>query len=280
VQPEALVLVGGLASYGRGGGVAPLRFLRELACVDGRLRPLRRPECKGFRRLPGDGFAHHPYSTRTPPDAVEAGAQPDDAPLARTGALVSLLGRLADSGRVDAGLRDVYLTEYGYETDPPDPGAPFGPSRAARMSAWAEAIAAREPRVRSVAQFLVRDLPGRAGAQREGRLSDWQSGVLFLDGSRKPLAATLAAPLHAEQGAPGRLRVWGRIRPGEGRRPVRISTREPGGRWRVSFEGETDERGIVERTLRGGRRTLLRISRRVDGRWRGGPVVDVLEPSR
>ncbi|MDQ4049029.1 MAG: glycoside hydrolase family 5 protein, partial [Actinomycetota bacterium] len=56
VQPGSTVLVGGLAAYGRG-GVAPLRFLRELACVDGRLRPLARPECAGFEPVPGDGFA-------------------------------------------------------------------------------------------------------------------------------------------------------------------------------------------------------------------------------
>ena len=205
-------------------------------------------------------------------------AEPDDAPLARIGTLAELLGRLAADGRIDPALRDLYLTEYGYETDPPDPGAPFRPERAAQMSSWAEAIAARQPRVRTVAQFLVRDLPGGSGAQREGRLRDWQSGVLFLDGRPKPLAAALAAPLHAEPGEPGRLRVWGRVRPEAGPRPVRIETREPRGRWRVAFEGETDERGIVERIVPGGRRTKLRSARWVRGGWRGGPAIGVVEP--
>jgi len=279
VQPDALVLVGGLAAYGRRGGVAPLRFVRELACVDARLRPLRRPECARFRRVAGDGFAYHPYSTRTLPDQVEHDAEPDDAPLARIGSVAALLDRLAAAGRVDPHLREVYLTEYGYETNPPDPGAPFDPPRAARMSSWAEAIAAREPRVRTVAQFLVRDLPGRAGAQREGRLSDWQSGLLFGDGRPKPLASVLPAPLHARPGPRGRVRVWGRVRPGEGRRRVRVETMEPGGRTRVAFEGRTDRRGVLERTVPGGPTTLLRISRRSGDRWVRGPLVDVTEPS-
>ena len=280
VQPDSLVLVGGLAAYGHRGGVPPLRFLRELACVDDRLKPLGRPECASFRRVPGDGFAHHPYSTRTFPDEVERGADPDDVPLARIGSLAGLLDALAARGRVDPAMRDLYLTEYGYETDPPDPGAPFGPDRAARMSSWAEAIAARQPRVRTVAQFLVRDLPPRPGAQREGRLSDWQSGFLFLDGRPKPLAAALPAPLHAQVGRGGRLSVWGRVRPGTGRRPIRIDSLEPGGRWRVVFEGETDDRGIVERTLPGGAQSRLRSARRVGEEWRVGLVVVPVGPDR
>ncbi|MDQ4048192.1 MAG: hypothetical protein M3131_02260, partial [Actinomycetota bacterium] len=277
VQPGSTVLVGGLAAYGRG-GVAPLRFLRELACVDELLRPLQRPECAGFRRLPGDGFAYHPYSTRTFPNHAERTATPDDAPLARLGELAKLLSALVAGGRLDPGLRDLYLTEYGYETNPPDPGAPFGPERAARMSSWAEAIATRVPAVRTVAQFLVRDLPGRAGAQREGRLSDWQSGFLFLDGRPKPLAVALAMPLHAERGAGRAVHLWGRVRPGEGRQPVRVDAIAPGGRARAAFEGETDERGVLERTVRAGPRTLFRIARQVNGQWVTGPPVDAIDP--
>ena len=277
VQPRSTVLVGGLAAYGRA-GVPPLRFVRELACVDAQLRPLGRPECAGFRRVPGDGFAYHPYSTRTFPNHAERTATGDDAPLARLGELSRLLDALVAGGRLDPRLRDVYLTEYGYETNPPDPGAPFDPGRAARMSSWAEALAARVPAVRTVAQFLVRDLPGRAGAQREGGLSDWQSGFVFLDGRPKPLAAALPAPLHAERAPGGAVRLWGRVRPGRGRRPVRIEAIVPGRRARVAFRGETDERGILEHTLRARSGTLFRIARRVDGRWVPGPPVDAIGP--
>ncbi len=69
VSPGNRVLVGGLASFGLPGrgarsNIGPLRFTRELACVDSRLRPLRRRECRNFRPLRADGFAHHPYSLR------------------------------------------------------------------------------------------------------------------------------------------------------------------------------------------------------------------------
>src|SRR3954454_6394835 len=52
VNPHNRVLLGGLASIDRAhpgetSGMPPLLFLRELACVDERLEPLRRPECSG-----------------------------------------------------------------------------------------------------------------------------------------------------------------------------------------------------------------------------------------
>ena len=53
VRPDASVLIGGTsftgAYSGRGtGGVPPLRFLRELACVGRRFKPLRRSGCGAF----------------------------------------------------------------------------------------------------------------------------------------------------------------------------------------------------------------------------------------
>jgi hypothetical protein len=277
--PATRVLIGGLAAHGRRDGVPPLRFLREMACVDAALRPLARAECRGFRRIPGDGFAHHPYSLRTRPHLLEPGASPDDVPIARLGQLSALVDQLVAAGRLAAGLRDLYLTEYAYETRPPDPGAPFGPARAARMWAWAEAIAATNPRVRTVAQFLVRDLPGGSGGQSVGALSNWQSGLLFLDGRPKPLAAVIPAPLHAQTAAgEGGVRVWGRVRRGSGPRPVRLEARRGAGAWRVVFEGVTDPNGVLARKVLVPADALLRITRREGDRWLPGAAVDVIRP--
>ena len=275
--PDSTVLVGGLASHGRRDGIPPLRFLRELACVDGRLRPVTKGDCANFKPIEGDGFAHHPYSTRTRPDQVERSASPDDVPMARIGRLIDTLDRLAAAGRVSPKLRRLYITEYAYESNPPDPGAPFNPARAARMMAFGEALAAREPRVRTFAQFMVRDLPGTvAGGQQVGSLSDWQSGLLFTDRRPKPLAFVLPAPLHVEQVDPQFVRLWGRVRPGHGRRPVRIEASPPGKPWRTLFQGRTDSRGIIEAERPAPAGTSFRIGRRVDGRWVFGPPVRAL----
>jgi hypothetical protein len=110
------VLIGGLTSGGtdRPGTyrtIPPLRFLRELACVDGSLRPLRVPECSGFRPLQADGFAMHPYMHRHPPETHLP--NPDSVGISDLDRLSSLLDRLNRRGRIRTRL-PIYVTEFGY----------------------------------------------------------------------------------------------------------------------------------------------------------------------
>jgi hypothetical protein len=139
--------------------------------------------------------------------------RPDTATLADTGRLTALLERLHAAGRTRERL-DVWITEFGYETNPPDPTQPVSPDRQARWIAEAEAIALASPRVRAWAQFLLRDLPAP---------SDFQTGLEFPDGSRKPALSAFAFPLAARRAGPGRVAFWGRARPGDGERRVRIT---------------------------------------------------------
>ncbi|MBA3749245.1 MAG: hypothetical protein H0W96_17375, partial [Solirubrobacterales bacterium] len=116
------VLLGGLASRGSArpgerSGMQPLRFLRELACVDDRLQPLTDSRCSPFTALQADGFAYHPYTFGTTP----YGPSPriDEVGIGELGRLSALLGALHARGRIERAL-PLYLTEYGYETNPPD----------------------------------------------------------------------------------------------------------------------------------------------------------------
>jgi hypothetical protein len=215
--PDAKVLIGGTSSGGSSvpgrGGVLPLRFLRELACVDADLRPITVGSCAGFQTLPGDGWSHHPYSLRTTPD--KEARDPDALPVASTPRLAATLRTLVDQGRLAPAVADVYLTEYGYETSPPDPRARFTPGQQASLLAQAEFIATRTPAVKSWPQFLLRDLPGDPAGPDGRAFGDWQSGLFYADGSPKPSAASFAAPLFAmcvRQGAAPSVLLWGRVR--------------------------------------------------------------------
>jgi hypothetical protein len=252
VQGDAVVLVGGLASKSTNGrGISPLRFLRELACVDGRLRPLRTAECRGFKALPGDGFTAHPYSLSTPPDARPSKGQPDDLPLGALPKLVSTLDRLVKAGRLEKGLRDVWITEYGYETNPPARTTSFDLDDQVRFLPWAEYLAYRQPRVKAFAQFLLKDLPPAQTVQGQSdrrAFGQWESGLLFADGTDKPAAASFPAGLFVRpaDAKRRRLAVWGRIRPGSGTRTVTLEVRPPGGAWRRL--GTVRTTGVFQRT--------------------------------
>lgn len=194
--PAARILVGGTSSMGSRepgtGGVSPLRFLRRLACVDQRLRPVRTGACADARPIPGDGWAHHPYSLRTEPEDLPA--HPDFATVAATPRLARLLRALVTRGRIAPGVAALYLTEYGYETSPPDPQARFGPDLQADLLARAEDLATADPSVRMWPQFQLVDRPGDPAGPKMRPFGDWQSGLIYADRRPKPALARYPRP--------------------------------------------------------------------------------------
>jgi hypothetical protein len=228
VNPANQVLIGNTAASGGRGGVKPLRFLRELACVDGRLRPLRVPECRFFTPLRADGYAHHPYSPRMAPAGSDRDR--DDAPLADTARLSTLLRALAERGRISPGL-PIYQTEYAYESRPPDPFQRYSALQQARFIGQSTFLAWRDPDTAMFAQFLLRDLGPRPQARPGSRVAwgDFQSGLYYPDGNAKPAAAAFELPFWAQRITVGGQRavlLFGQVRPGSGPQTVQVERRE------------------------------------------------------
>lgn len=215
--PQSTVLIGATSSGGSStpgrSGVPPLRFLRELACVDARLRPKTGGGCAGFKPIPGDGWSHHPYSLRTRPDALPRNR--DKLPVAMTGRLLRTLRQLVAAGRLSPRVADLYHTEYGYETNPPDPQAPFSPEQQPALLAWAEYLGTKDPAVKMWPQFQLRDRPADPAGPTMRPYGDWQSGLLDAAGAPKPAFALFRTPGFARcRTYRGRrvVEVWGRLR--------------------------------------------------------------------
>lgn len=230
--PASRVLIGGTSSMGSStpgkSGVTPLLFLREFACVDRRLRPVRTRECANFTTLPGDGWSHHPYSLQTLPDVLPKDT--DKLPVAATPRLVSTLRRLTDSGRLAPANKTVYMTEYGYETNPPDPQAPFSPQQQGRLLAWAEYLATRDPAVVMWPQFQLRDRPGDPAGPRMRPHGDWQTGLLNADGTPKPAFHEYGAPAFASCTRSHNRRwiaIWSRMRGRQEAANLQVEIRAP-----------------------------------------------------
>lgn len=229
--PDALVLIGATSSLGETRAtdadtrMAPLTFLRALTA-------------KG-PPLPGDGWSHHPYMGGLPPGATDP--QPATVRMGDLDRLTDELHRLFEAGRF---VRDlpVYVTEYGDQTNPPDPTWDITPAEQARRLGEGERIARENPRVRSMAQFLVRDLPERPGADLRTRWRDYQSGLFFVDGRPKPARAAFGLPLTAERSG-DRVAFWGLVRRAGGGR--RVVIRADG---RVVAEARTREDGTFTAT--------------------------------
>ncbi|HEV2776693.1 MAG TPA: hypothetical protein VGV90_13950, partial [Solirubrobacteraceae bacterium] len=119
----------------------------------------------------------------------------------------------------------------------------------ARWLPEAELIARRQPSLRSVAQFLIRDLPARPGRSPRARWGDYQSGLRYEDGRAKPAHASFALALVARRAGATRVAFWGLVRHGSGRRAVRIAVREPDGAWREIAGRRTHADGTFALTV-------------------------------
>lgn len=141
--------------------VAPVAFIRALKLAGAR----------GF-----DAYAHHPYygkrseTPMTPPPPPPRGQPPTAVTLGNFHVLTAEIRRLFGNKRI-------WITEYGYQTNPPDRlfGVTYSQQAAYLQQAWNKLKAI--PQVDMFIWFLLRD---------EARLSGWQSGLFTGRWQRKP----------------------------------------------------------------------------------------------
>jgi hypothetical protein len=257
VRSSVRVLIGNTSSTGgrRGSGpVAPLEFLRELACVDAKLKPRKTKDCANFTLLPGDGWAHHPYSQNERPSRVsKPKTELGDVRMADLPLLAATLDRLVRMGRIAAANRNIYLTEFGYETKG-IPGRPRVDERQqARWMTWAEYLADRVPRVKSFAQFLLRDqppAPERVSQSAARPYGEYSTGLLKVDGTDKVIATSFLAGLFAQLQPKGKVLLYGRLRLGPGPKLIVLQRQVKGGRWTQVARITVDGVASFERTLK------------------------------
>jgi hypothetical protein len=111
----------------------------------------------------------------------------------------------------------LYLTEYGYESNPPNPFRGVAPSRQAAYLDQASYLAWRDPRLRALSQFLLVDAAPDHSYRRGsfGYWSTFQTGLVYLDGAPKPAFYTYALPIFIPAPAftaGDRVTVWGMLR--------------------------------------------------------------------
>jgi hypothetical protein len=141
--------------------VSPLPFLRAMKLGG----------AKGF-----DAYAHHPYygspaeTPSTPPPPGKRGRPPTAVTLGNIDVLIKAIGRLYGK------RMRIWVTEYGYQTNPPDRFYGVTYSKQAKYLTQAVSVVRADPRIDGFLWFLLRD---------EERLGGWQSGLTTFEGKRK-----------------------------------------------------------------------------------------------
>ena len=229
VIPRASIAGGATAPRGGPGGTSPVDFIRGMGRAGARL----------------DAYAHHPHPL-SPAETPTAGG------CARcTTISLATLDRLIQETRNAFGSRvRIWLTELGFQTNPPDRILGVGWGAQARYLAEAQYRAFRTPGVDIVIQYLLRDEPATDA---------WQSGLETVTGRAKPALAAFSLPL-VQVGRRGTsTTVWGQVRPGNGSRPY-VLQRLVGVQWTAVGSGmRTTTRGYLTRTLQADKGTRLRL---------------------
>jgi hypothetical protein len=229
VIPRASIAGGATAPRGGPGGTSPVDFIRGMGRAGARL----------------DAYAHHPHPLSPAETPTSGGC------AACTTISLATLDRLVQETRNAFGSRvRIWLTELGFQTNPPDRILGVGWGTQARYLAEAQHLAYRAAGVDVMIQYLLRDEPATDA---------WQSGLETVSGRAKPALAAFSLPLVQVVRRGLSTTVWGQVRPGTGARPY-VLQRLAGVQWKAVGSGaRTTTRGYVTRTLRADKGTRLRL---------------------
>jgi hypothetical protein len=208
-------LVGGGVTAPRGGSgsVSPVDWIRGMDRAHARL----------------DAYAHHPYPVSRLETPTSGGCkQCENITMAD-------LDRLLSNVKRAFGAKRIWLTEYGYQTNPPDRFFGVSQKTQARYLSEAALRAYRAPRVDMLIHFLVRD---------EAHVGRWQSGLFTINNAPKLAASTFPMPLSRMSIRGATVTLWGQVRPGAGAQTYRLRyTTGHGWRW-LGGSRRTSSRGF------------------------------------
>ena len=198
---RANVVAGGVtAPRGGRGSVSPVDWIRGMRAARARL----------------DAYAHHPYPVSRGETPFSGGCRSCE------NITMADLDRLLAHVKRSWGSRvRIWLTEYGYQTNPPDRTLGVSPALQARYVGEAALRAYLAPRVDMLIHFLVRD---------EAHVGRWQSGLFTIADRPKLAAAAFPMPLARRARSSAVATLWGQVRPGTGAQAYRVRVRRAG-RW-------------------------------------------------
>ena len=211
-SPGSKVAGGVTAPRGSAGGVSPVDWIAGMAKAHAHL----------------DAYAHNPYP-------LARGETPSAGGCGHcTTITMATLPRLLTDVRRAFGVHTrIWLTEYGYQTNPPDRFLGVSYAAQARFVSEAALRAYLAPRVDVLIHYLVRDEPNTAR---------WQSGLFTIGDLAKPSYNAFRFPLTQRSSTV----LWGQIRPGT-RNTYRL-LRFAGGKWHsVGGNARTTARGYLTR---------------------------------
>jgi hypothetical protein len=191
-----------------------------------------------------DAYAHNPYPLVPGETPTSGGCE-----HCTTITMATLPRLIVDVQRAFGTRTRIWLTEYGYQTNPPDRLLGVSYATQARYDSEAALRAYLAPRVDLLIHYLVRDEPNPAR---------WQSGLLTVGDLAKPSYAAFRFPFTERSRSGLRTVVWGQIRPGDAS-SYRIEQFRAGSWHWVGGTHATTAKGFYTQTVRAAPGSRLRV---------------------
>ena len=251
---------------------SPIDTLYAALCMDERGRPFRGrmqrlQGCVRPRPLPIGGVAIHPYNDHASGTVFTRSFSPDSLSAAYVPRVHRMMDRAVRLGRIPRG-RGVYVTEFGFQTNPPDRRYGLSLDRHATAINEADRLYYADPRIKSISQFELFDVPSAPDENPANEV--YTAGLRFLDGTPKPSLAAYRMPLVVSLRSRDEVEVWGQVRPAAGpaTADIMVSPRSEGP-FRPALRVRTSRAGYFQLLLR--RKDAARLHYRL--RWRSSDGV-------
>lgn len=195
----------------------PKTFVRELFCLDEKNRRFRGKQARvrDCRRMPkfrATAFAHHAYTKTLSPRKKDRSK--NSVTMANINDLSRLLDRAAKRTKRIKRRMPLMITEFGYETNPPDPRSKISFEEQAEYINVADYLAYRNRRIEANTQFLLQDVAPQDKYPKDSKKYwfTYQSGLFTQDGTAKPAVSAYALPLVMTKKSGNSVRFWGQLR--------------------------------------------------------------------
>jgi hypothetical protein len=227
--PGVRVAGGVTAPRAGSAGIAPVPWIRAMGRAHAKL----------------DAYAHNPYPGR-PQSETPWGPKCVNCQTITMADLERLEREVARA----FGHKPIWLTEYGYQTNPPDTFVGISPEKQATYVSSAALRVYRAASVQMLIFFMVRDDPDPAG---------WQSGFIAESGAFKPSFEAFRFPLAQTSRHGNLVGLWGQVRSRMGKQPYRVRLEEDDQASWIGGTRWTDDNGFFSITVTAPPGARLRI---------------------
>ena len=235
---------------------SPVDTLYSALCLNEKGKPytgrLKKAQgCSKPKALPIGGLAVHPYNKDAAGNVFTRSFTNDSMSMAYVSRATRVLRTAERHKRIPRG-RGIWVTEFGFQSNPPDRRYGLNLNSQARALNESDRLFFGDPRVKAISQFELYDAPELP------REDVFNTGLRRRDGKLKPAWGAYRMPLVVSRLSANEVEVFGQVRPATKRTRVALFAGRRGAKAKRVGSPATNRSGYFRIRLKRGSAAALR----------------------